>query len=189
MKLSDVLMIVAVIAGPILAVQAQKAIERWAERRNRKMEIFRTLMATRAARLSPEHVRALNMIDLSYYGRRILGRNYQTKVEVVVTNAWKEYLDQLSDHAVESWPRREELFVNLLDALAKSLKIEFDRVYLKRNIYSPVGHQKLEDEQVQLRQALLDIFEGKRALKVEPFVPNQVSAPIQKQLSEQKPSS
>ena len=66
MKFSEVLTILAVILGPILAVQAQKAIERWRERRNRKLWVFKTLMATRGSRLSPNHVQALNMIDLEF---------------------------------------------------------------------------------------------------------------------------
>lgn len=42
-------MIIATIAGPILAVQAQKWLERLRERRNRKFCVFQQLMATRAS--------------------------------------------------------------------------------------------------------------------------------------------
>ena len=56
----------AIIIGPILAVQVQKLIERYKEKNDRKLNIFKTLMATRGARVSFEHVRALNMIDTEY---------------------------------------------------------------------------------------------------------------------------
>jgi len=49
------------------------------ERRNRKAWLFHSLMAPRAARVSPEHVQALNMIDLVFYGKRILGVNRRSK--------------------------------------------------------------------------------------------------------------
>ena len=47
MTISDWLMIAAVLSGPILAVQVQKAIESWKESKHRKTAIFKTLMSTR----------------------------------------------------------------------------------------------------------------------------------------------
>ncbi|WP_362807706.1 DUF6680 family protein [Aeromonas allosaccharophila] len=47
MPLKDIIMTVAVILGPILAVQAQKYIERIQDKRNRRMALFKTLMSTR----------------------------------------------------------------------------------------------------------------------------------------------
>jgi hypothetical protein len=66
LDLKDWSIIGATILGPILAVQAQKWVEIIRERRGRKLWIFHTLMATRAARTSTEHVQALNMIDLIF---------------------------------------------------------------------------------------------------------------------------
>jgi uncharacterized protein DUF6680 len=59
----------ATIAGPILAVQAQKWVERATERRRGQLQVFYWLMATRATRLSNEHVQALNRIELVFRGR------------------------------------------------------------------------------------------------------------------------
>ncbi|MGZ7172458.1 DUF6680 family protein [Burkholderia gladioli] len=63
----------ATLLGPVLAVQAQKWVERAREATNRKQSVFTTLMATRQSRVSIDHVRALNSIDLAFYGRRVLG--------------------------------------------------------------------------------------------------------------------
>lgn len=88
-------------------------------------------MATRGARLSPEHVRALNMIDLTFYGKGITGR---TKMEQDVLNAWKEYLDHLYEPLSEdetqmrvALAHREELITNLLSAIATERGLKFDR--------------------------------------------------------------
>ena len=54
----------ATIAGPILAVQAQKWIERATERKRTRRAVFYTLMANRATRFHEDVVRALNVIDL-----------------------------------------------------------------------------------------------------------------------------
>ena len=70
MGLNESLMIASTLLGPILAVQAQKWVERARTSGDRRDWIFTTLMATRQTRLSTEHVRALNLIDLAYYGTR-----------------------------------------------------------------------------------------------------------------------
>lgn len=64
--IADYLIVIATVMGPILAVQAQKRVEVWNEKRNRKLRIFYNLMATRGARISERHVEALNSIQLEY---------------------------------------------------------------------------------------------------------------------------
>ena len=70
MKLSDVLMIAAVLLAPVVAVQVQKWLEQYRAERERQLRIFKTLMATRATGLSHDHVQALNLIDLEFQGDR-----------------------------------------------------------------------------------------------------------------------
>ena len=67
----------AVVIGPILAVQAQKMVERIKDKRERQLKIFKALMTTRAERVSREHVQALNMIYIEFYGRKIFGIKLQ----------------------------------------------------------------------------------------------------------------
>lgn len=69
--LTDLVMIVAVVVAPIFAVQVQKWLEIFREQRGRKLWVFKTLMATRAENLSSEHVKALNMIDLEFRGKKV----------------------------------------------------------------------------------------------------------------------
>jgi hypothetical protein len=58
--------VLATVAGPVIAVQTQKWIERATENQNRKRLIFQVMMANRATRLSDDHVKAVNMIDLAF---------------------------------------------------------------------------------------------------------------------------
>lgn len=67
MTISDGLMIIAILIAPFLAVFAQRRIDIWREHRQRKLWVFKTLMATRGRALAPEHVQALNMIELDLY--------------------------------------------------------------------------------------------------------------------------
>ena len=76
---NDVAIMLATFLGPIAAVQAQKYLERRREVENRKISVFYALMATRSARISPEHVRALNSISLAFYGRSAPSRKGNTQ--------------------------------------------------------------------------------------------------------------
>lgn len=165
-------MVAATVAGPILAVQAQKWIERIRERRQRKQQLFQQLMATRAARLSAEHVQALNMIDLVFYGSHFFGIHRRSKTERAVIETWREYHDHLGTQYPEgggpAWNARlEELFTNLLFAIATDVRFKFDRVQLKKGVYSPQAHGELEREQIAARKLALEVLGGKRAIKMD----------------------
>jgi hypothetical protein len=171
METSIWLMIMATITGPILAVQAQKWVEVIRERRGRKLWIFQTLMATRANRTAIEHVQALNMIDLAFYGGRFLGIHRRTKQEQAVLRAWKEYRDQLNTPAkpdVSLWiGKGDELFFNLLYDISCDVRYSFDRVQLKTGSYTPIAHGDLLAEQTAIRKTLLEMLQGNRPIKME----------------------
>ena len=78
--ISDWLIILATVSGPILAVQAQKFIERARARRESRLSIFYRLMTFRATPLAPERIQALNMIDLEF--RRIYSDTSPLKIRL-----------------------------------------------------------------------------------------------------------
>src|SRR5690554_3306086 len=169
MDTKDIVMILAVIAGPVLAVQAQKYIESIRESKNRKLRIFHTLMSTCATRLAQDHVAALNMIDIEFYGKTRFGKRSQSGGEKKITNAWKVYNDHLnnkpSDDRLDAWLEKgDELFTSMLYALAQHLGYEFDEVQLKRDCYRPIAHGNIENEQHRLRQGLVDVLDGKKSI-------------------------
>ena len=164
MKLTDFLMILAVLLAPLVAVQVQKRLEVFREVRGRKLWIFKTLMATRAATVSPEHVQALNMIDLEFREKRFKN----------VTTAWKTYLDHLNSYPKEDekrqplWgERRVDLLTALLLEMGRSLGYEFDEVHVKKGIYAPEAHGRIEDENMLIRRGLLNVLYGDAALKMD----------------------
>ena len=160
----------ATLLGPILAVQAQKWVEALRERRNQKHWVFNQLMATRKARLAPDHVRALNMIDLAFYGAKYFRFRWQTKTERAVHSRWRENFDHLNmqdvneGNAAAVMLQRDEMFTDLLAAMAGDVGFDFDRVELKRGAYSPVAHGVMEDEGNRLRKSLVEVVEGKRPI-------------------------
>jgi len=164
-KATDLAIVFATLLGPILAVQAQKWLERRRERNARRLALFRTLMATRAARLAPDHVRALNGIPLEFYGtKKRLKR---------IRDAWKVYFAHLSSqHAPEnaqSWQQKsDDLFLDLLRELADFLGYdEFNPVELGKEVYSPQAHLALEADNLAIRQGLAALLKGQFALPIE----------------------
>jgi hypothetical protein len=160
LKVADLAIVFATLAGPVLAVQAQKWVERGREKHNRRIAIFRTLMATRANSLSPAHVEALNAIPIEFYGGRFK--------EVV--EAWKAYLDYLSQKGIEPavWSqKRYDLFIELLWTLSLSLRYQFSKVELQREVYSPMAHAEIETQNNTIRIGLAKILGGEAALPLD----------------------
>jgi len=156
----EIIMIAAVIIGPIAAVQIEKYLQRARDSKNRKEDIFKTLMATRGAVLSYDHVEALNRIDLEFSDNK----KYRK-----VIDAWKEYFDNLrqrvTDENITVWSsKNEELLADLLFEMGKALKYNFDKVLIKRNVYSPVGHANIERENQEIRKGLIEVLEGQRVI-------------------------
>jgi hypothetical protein len=160
--ISDSVLILATLAAPTVAIQIQKWLERQREERNGKLNIFRTLMATRATRIAPLHVEALNMIDVEFYGGK--------KANKRVRDAWKEYLGHLGVQSKDETEtklnnqKREDLFVQLLYEMAVALEFDFDKTHIRTHIYAPIGHGELELDQHNIRKGLVQILTGKQPL-------------------------
>ena len=90
------------LAGPVLAVQAQKWIEGFREKNARRLTIFRTLMATRATNLSPVHVEALNAVPIDFYKDKY------------VMDAWEEYFMHLTSEpeTIQRGARNASIFLS-----------------------------------------------------------------------------
>lgn len=171
----DIAIVVATFFGPIAAVQAQKWTERRREEGNRKVDVFVRLMATRAAKVSPEHVRALNMIDLAFYGKQTSsGAPKRTKEEIEVLAAWQEYYLHLNPNPRPADPaahmvwrtQADELFLNLLEKMAAATRYTFDRNQLRSRHYSPEAAGNLDQAQTALLFGASEILAGKRPLGV-----------------------
>ena len=171
MENKDIIMTAAVVIGPILAVQIQKTLEQFREKKQNRLHIFRTLMSTRAQRLHRDHVQALNMIDIEFYGRKIpfIRTKFQTNKEQAVTHAWKIYnshLGKLNEYPDKNiWnSKSDDLFTDLLYALSQAMKYDFDKVQLQRDCYRPIAHENLEMTQAKILIGLEKILSGENSL-------------------------
>ncbi len=155
-----ILTIIAIFFGPIKAVKITRKMDKERDIRERKLEVFRSLMKTRRIRLSSEHVTALNLIELEFYKKTL------------VTKPYREYIKHLSsplpasDQQEHYFTERDDLFVNLLQGLGEELGYNFDKKDLDRLSYTPVGWEQDESTQKKNARLLSELLEGKRPLPI-----------------------
>lgn len=164
---SDWLTIIAIVIGPILAVQAQKRLESIRDRRSRQIFIFRTLMSTRATPLSKDHVTALNLIDMDF--------SEKNKKEKPVVRAWRVLLDQFgkfprntdyqdqNEYLIALNSCSEKARDNLIDLLSKmseALGYDFETIHIRNGCYVPSAHAEIENDATILRKGLIQIMAG-----------------------------
>ena len=152
--------VLAIFAGPVVAVHITRRFDRKRDESDRKRDIFRSLMKTRSSRLAAEHVTALNLIELEFHGRND------------VIEPFRAYLQHLDSPppAPEEQKRyfeiRNDLFFEFLRALGRELGYKFDKRDLDRLGYLPAGW--VDDENVQRNNTRLlkELLEGTRPLPV-----------------------
>lgn len=185
MRWIDIINIFAIVVGPILAVGIDRLRQYRADEKSRKLSVFRSLMRTRRIRLDPEHVGALNLVDLEFYGRP------------KVLKAFSEYMGHLSspmpsteDGNDRFFEQREGLLVQLLYEIGKDLGLQYDKHDLSKLAYGPTGWLNEQELQRQNMGYLNELLAGRRALPVtsmqppaaNPFppapMPNDRSVPI-----------
>jgi hypothetical protein len=151
--------LLAITLSPVIAVQASTWLERRRQRRDRQVEIFRALMATRIQNLSARHVDALNIIDVEFAG----GGAKEQKVR----DAWNVYLDHLGSAQDPSWgARRQERFIDLIYAMNVCLGYGMDRTHIKNVVYHPQAFDVAARNEDLARNALIALANGKVSVPV-----------------------
>jgi hypothetical protein len=159
----DLIEIAAIFLGPIVALLLQGQLDKWRQIRKEKMNLYATLMRLRAVRLTPEYVNALNMIDVIFRKKNNSERKIREKWLTLMDHYYK-------DTNAKDWDERAtDLTIDLLDAMGKSLGYEFEPSHIKRNAYSPRLQAIQFNEQEELRKRLLEVFRGKRNIRVAVF--------------------
>jgi hypothetical protein len=153
--------IVAIIYGPIRAVEItrKRDIERDAEMRKRL--ILSALMRTRKMVVHPDHVGSLNQIQLEFFGH------------AAVIAAYRSYIANLSEavpapgnNLQNFLARRNDLFFDLLHLIAVASDVPMDRHELDRLSYVPLGWQNDENEIKAVRNSLIEVLQGRKPLHV-----------------------
>jgi hypothetical protein len=165
-RVTDVAIVFATLLSPIFAVLAQGRIDLYRERRRRRQALFFTLMRSRGAPTSQEHVAALNDIPLEFFSDDTGSKG--------VRAAWRLYLNHLNIAGQvppsDAWAfRRVSLLNDLLARMGRVLGFELDEAELESGVYAPVAHAKAEAESATIRQGLAKMLnEGAVSMMLKP---------------------
>lgn len=144
--------VLATFLGPIIALWITRWRDGVAAKYNRRLYVFRTLMATRKIGISTDHVNALNLIEVDFY-----------KCKEVET-AWKAYLDHLNDpRGVEDdvWREtKEKRLAELLFKMAAVLKFDIPALDLFKGGYAPKGWAHRDARQNGFLEFFHEMSEG-----------------------------
>ena len=165
--------VLATFAGPVIAILVSMWLtsrnERRGQLRNRRFNIFRTLLATRGQAITQDHVAALNLVEVDYYG------------VVKVIGAWRIYMDHLSSgprgrrmtEAESTFfeDKRTDLLAKLLHLVAVELGFRMSDLDLKRGGYAPSGWLDRDQLDTSMKEAAVALFSGVKPLyEVVPVV-------------------
>src|ERR1700722_12985746 len=93
----DWITVAAIVLGPILALLTQRGLDHIREKKHRRLLLYMTLMSTRATGVAPDHVNALNSIDVVF----------SDKNDQEVRDAWHKVLAHLgADANTAGWQEK-----------------------------------------------------------------------------------
>jgi len=141
----EVITVIAILISPAVAVLVSMFIQDRKEKRQNKLQLLSSLIATRhEVMLTAESVRALNLIDVVFHDK------------TEVRRLWKEYFDMLHNEGLDNpighaqWNKKK---LELITEMAKTLGYGREITHLDMDrIYSPVGLA----EQTQRTNILID---------------------------------
>lgn len=175
--------LVAILVGPLVAVVVTRIMDNRSAEKTRHYQVFRDLMRTRAAKISPAHVDALNLVEIEFHNAP------------KVKEAWQRYMENLAaqtpaESGAQSnfYLRREQLFIKLIQEVANKVGLKsVDITDAMTNNYFPVGWQNEQQEQEQVRRLLIAMLSGAKPLSVKIQDPNAWSGPYPPVVSHSKP--
>jgi hypothetical protein len=140
------------------------------------MLIFRILMGTRRQKLTPEHVGALNLIEVEFYR------------EPIVLDKLRSYIDNLNSSpelSLQWLTRADVLFSELVQSIGRKLGYNIEQLHVFQGGYYPRGLGDIDIQQQHLRTLAIELLEGHRAVPIS--VPAAQSAPNAAPPSRDKP--
>lgn len=154
--------VIATLLGPVFAVWVTRQIDGHRQTRERRMSVFRSLMATRRTSLAAERVAALNMVEIEFYGIS------------AVESAHREVMRHVNHPKPlpDDWQgQHRKLVTKLISEIAQVLRYRLQQLDTLDGGYYPEGLANIDAEQHAVRQAIIATLNGNRPLRVSPAAP------------------
>ena len=155
--------LLGVFVGPVLAVLIALYLKKRHADKERKMEIYRTLMRTRGF-WDRDHVGALNLVEVEF-------RNHDEVIKM-----WKAYISNLRKDFSNTDANKErgELLTKLIYEIAKVLNIKVEQLAILKGNYVPIIWGRDEWEERVLRRGLINqLYESQQEQSPYPPPPSQ----------------
>lgn len=129
----------------------------WAkEKYNRRLHVFRTLMATRRMPISADHVNAINLVEVDFYKCK------------TVEQAWYAYKNHLNDNSKpedQTWREaKETLLAKLLFEIAAVLGFKVAAIDIFKGGYAPKGWEHRDMRAIGAMEYIYDLSQGTKTL-------------------------
>ncbi|MCC1482147.1 DUF6680 family protein, partial [Roseibaca sp. Y0-43] len=176
---NELITVAAIVIGPVLAILVSRCVDSTHETRARRMDIFRTLMRTRRTPVVPEHVGALNLIEIEFAKKekvigswtklmQHLGEVHPRQPEEAIDPhlAPEEVNRRNENYNLRLFRERQKLLAKLLHSIARELGHNAEQLEIFEGGYTPQGWHDIELEQRMIRQYVLDLYQGNRVVPV-----------------------
>ncbi len=165
----SIITIAAILIGPCAAVWVNGLLDRWREQKARKMDIFKTLMRTRNARLSPDYVGAINLVEIEFVKHKeVIEKWAALRKHYGETHAKRPNEENDSRSHYERLGKEQmELLTEMLSSMAKVLDFKVEQMEILRGSYYPQGYADMEMDQTIIRNYAVGLAVGKRNVPVE----------------------
>jgi hypothetical protein len=174
--------LVAILVGPILAVIVARLLEAEKLRRDRRAAVFTTLMRTRRTPMVPDHVGALNMVEIEFASDsdvidrwRELFKHFGTEhprnrdEQESSTQSSEEVDKRRAAFGQRIAQERQRLLAKLLHAMGKRLGYKAEQLEIFEGGYTPQGWVDDEIDGRAARAFLVDIALGRKVLPIGIF--------------------
>lgn len=186
---ATIIIAVATLIGPILAVVATRIVDVWRERSQRRYQIFVALMATRRQTLNNAHVEAINKIDVEFANNREVIRSLRAYMDEL-----EEPINQGDNSLDLRERRRRRRFAELIQAIGKATGKRLDKNDFLEGGFYPQGWADYEDLQFRNMKLFNSLLSQRSALKIsashssqeQTFSPDNSKYPPLRQVSRWK---
>ena len=177
MTTNEILTLIALIAGPVAAVIITRYQDDQRQYHGRRMDIFRTLMRTRRAALSPDHIGALNLVEIEFADEPAVvlawkelfthfgtahGRRGEEKIEGLTEQ--KEIEKRNEAFGGRLVQERQRLLAKLLHAIAKAEGFKIEQLEIFDGSYTPQFWSDIETEQAIIRKFVVDLAYARKVV-------------------------
>jgi hypothetical protein len=131
------------------------------------MRIFRVLLATRRTAINPEHVNALNLIEIEFYGVSEIIAGWSNYHKHLNSAPADRPMTASESKAFEN--TRNDLLAKLLFAIGRFLGFTMSEIDIRNGGYAPQGWLDSENRASAMQAYVLDLASGRRALPVFAF--------------------